>query len=94
MASFLGWAEDQLRRALGTLGNSGYVESVMRGTAERRQYRWFLTRKPVDALYLNGHRITSTKEEARIVSPALRTLARVNSCYGTNRPRFARRSAC
>ena len=49
LAPILGMAEDRVRRMLGTLHNDGWIESVVRGMTERRQHRWFLTRKAVDA---------------------------------------------
>ena len=54
-----------MRRMLGTLHNDGWIESVVRGMTERRQHRWFLTRKAVDALYVTGHQHPSSREEAR-----------------------------
>ena len=45
LAPILGLAEDRVRRMLGTLRSGGWVESVVRGMTERRQHRWFLTRK-------------------------------------------------
>ena len=37
----------------------------MRGMTERRQHRWFLTRRAVDALYVTDHQHPSPREEAR-----------------------------
>ena len=37
---------------------------------ERRQHRWFLTRKAVDALYVTDHQHPSPREEARAVGLA------------------------
>ena len=54
-----------MRRMLGTLRSGGWVESVVRGMTERRQHRWFLTRKAVDTLYVTDHRHPSPREEAR-----------------------------
>ena len=65
LAPILGQAEDRIRRMLGTLRSGGWVESVVRGMTERRQHRWFLTRKAVDALYVTGHQHPSPREEAR-----------------------------
>ena len=65
LAPILGLAEDRVRRMLGTLRSGGWVESVVRGMTERRQHRWFLTRKAVDALYVTGHQHPSPREEAR-----------------------------
>ena len=65
LATVLGVAEDRVRRMLATLHANGWVESVAQGMTERRQRRWFLTRKAVDALYVTGHRHPSPREEAR-----------------------------
>ena len=65
LAPIVGLAEDRVRRMLGTLRSGGWVESVVRGMTERRQHRWFLTRKAVDALYVTGHQHPSPREEAR-----------------------------
>ena len=65
LAPILGMTEERVRRMLGTLHNGGWIESVMRGMTERRQHRWFLTRKAVDALYVTDHRHPSPREEAR-----------------------------
>ena len=70
LAPILGMSEDRVRRMLGTLHNRGWIESVVRGMTERRQHRWFLTRKAVDALYVTGHRHPSPREEARAVGLA------------------------
>ena len=56
LAPVLGLAEDRVRRMLGTLHGGGWIESVVRGMTERRQHRWFLIRKAVDALYATDHR--------------------------------------
>ena len=65
LAPILGISEDRVRRMLGTLRGGGWVESVVRGMTERRQHRWFLTRKPVDALYVTDHQHPNPREEAR-----------------------------
>ncbi len=65
LAPILGLAEDRVRRILGALHGGGWIESVVRGMTERRQHRWFLTRKAVDALYVTDHRHPSPREEAR-----------------------------
>ena len=65
LAPILGLAEDRVRRMLGTLRGDGWIESVVRGMTERRQHRWFLTRKAVDALYVTDHQHPSPREEAR-----------------------------
>ena len=65
LAPILGLAEDRVRRMLGTLGSGGWVESVVRGMTERRQHRWFLTRRAVDLLYVTDHQHPAPREEAR-----------------------------
>ena len=65
LAPILGLAEDRVRRMLGALHGGGWIESVVRGMTERRQHRWFLTRRAVDALYVTDHRHPSPREEAR-----------------------------
>ena len=50
---------------LGTLRRGGWVTSVVRGMTERRQHRWFLTRRAVDLLYVTGHQHPEPREEAR-----------------------------
>ena len=65
LAPILGMSEDRVRRMLRALRDGGWLESVMRGMTERRQHRWFLTRKAVDALYVTGHQHPSPREEVR-----------------------------
>jgi len=65
LAPVLGLTEEQVRRMLRALHGDGWVEPVVRGMTERRQHRWFLTRKAVDALYDTGHQHPSPREEAR-----------------------------
>ena len=65
LAQIMGMAEDRVRRMLGTLRSDGWIESVVRGMTERRQHRWFLTRKAVDLLYTNDHQHPGPREEAR-----------------------------
>ena len=65
LAPILGLAEDRVRRMLGNLHSGGWVESVVRGMTERRQHRWFLTCKAVDALYVTDHQHPAPREEAR-----------------------------
>ena len=65
LAPILGVSDDRVRRMLATLRGDGWIESVVRGMTERRQHRWFLTRKAVDALYVTGHQHPSPREEAR-----------------------------
>ena len=65
LAPILGLAEDRVRRMLGTLRSGGWVESVVRGMTERRQHRWFLTRRALDLLYVTDHQHPAPREEAR-----------------------------
>ena len=65
LAPILGQAEDRVRRMLGALHGGGWIESVVRGMTERRQHRWFLTRRAVDLLYVTGHQHPAPREEAR-----------------------------
>ena len=65
LASVIDITEERVRRMLATLKSGGWVESVALGMTERRQHRWFLTRKAVDALYVSDHRHPSPREEAR-----------------------------
>ena len=65
LASTLGATEDRVRAMLGRLQGGGWVSSVLRGMTERRQHRWFLTRKAVDLLYVTDHQHPSPREEAR-----------------------------
>lgn len=61
----LGLDEERVRRILNRLRTGGWVSSVMRGMTERRQHRYFLTRKAVDLLYTTDHQHPSPMEEAR-----------------------------
>ena len=65
LAPILGLAEDRVRRMLGALHGGGWIESVVRGMTERRQHRWFLTRRAVDLLYATDHQHPAPREEAR-----------------------------
>ena len=65
LASTLGATEDRVRAMLGRLRSGGWVSSVMRGMTERRQHRWFLTGKAVEALYVTDHQHPSAREEVR-----------------------------
>ena len=65
LAPILGLAEDRVRRMLRALHDGGWVASVVRGMTERRQNRWFLTRKAVDVLYVTDHQHPAPREEAR-----------------------------
>ena len=70
LASVLDMSDDRVRRMLATLRGEGWIESVVRGMTERRQHRWFLSRKAVDALYVTGHQHPSPREEARAAGMA------------------------
>ena len=65
LASVMGANEDQVCGMLDRLRSGGWVSSVMRGMTERRQHRWFLTRRSVDALYTTDHQHPAPREEAR-----------------------------
>ena len=65
LAPVLGMDEEKVRRMLGTLRRDGWVTSVVRGMTERRQHRWFLTRRAVDLLYVTDHQHPAPREEAR-----------------------------
>ena len=70
LASVLETSEDRVRAMLGRLRSGGWVESVVRGMTERRQHRWFLTRRAVDALYVTDHQHPAPREEARAAGQA------------------------
>ena len=65
LAPVLDLDEDKVRRMLGALRGGGWVTSVVRGMTERRQHRWFLTRRAVDLLYVTDHQHPAPREEAR-----------------------------
>ena len=65
LAPVLGLDEDRVRRMLGALRRGGWVTSVVRGMTERRQHRWFLTRRAVDLLYVTDHHHPAPREGAR-----------------------------
>ena len=65
LAPVLDLDEEKVRRMLGALRRGGWVTSVVRGMTERRQHRWFLTRKAVDLLYTTSHQHPAPREEAR-----------------------------
>ena len=65
LAPVLGLDEEKVRRMLGALRRGGWVTSVVRGMTERRQHRWFLTRRAVDLLYVTDHQHPAPREEAR-----------------------------
>ena len=65
LAPVLGMEEEKVRRMLGALRSGGWVTSVVRGMTERRQHRWFLTRRAVDLLYATDHQHPAPREEAR-----------------------------
>ena len=50
---------------LAALRRGGWGTSVVRGMTERRQHRWFLTRRAVDLLYVTDHQHPAPREEAR-----------------------------
>ncbi len=50
---------------LNALCREDWVASVRRGMTERRQHRWYLTRKAVDLLYVSGHDYPTPREEAQ-----------------------------
>ena len=70
LAPVLGLDEDKVRRMLGALRRGGWITSVVRGMTERRQHRWFLTRRAVDLLYITGHQHPAPREEARAAGQA------------------------
>ena len=65
LAPLLDLEEDKMRRILGALRRGGWVTSVVRGMTERKQHRWFLTRRAVDLLYVTDHQHPAPREEAR-----------------------------
>ena len=65
LAPVLDLDEERVRRMLGALRRGGWVTSVVRGMTERRQHRWFLTRRAVDLLYTTDHQHPAPREEAR-----------------------------
>ena len=70
LAPVLGLDEERVRRMLGRLQRGGWIESVVRGMTERRQHRWFLTRRAVDLLYVTDHQHPAPREEARAMGLA------------------------
>ena len=70
LAPVLGLDEERVRRMLGALRRGGWVTSVVRGMTERRQHRWFLTRRAVDLLYVTDHQHPAPREEARAAGRA------------------------
>ena len=70
LAPVLDLEEEKVRRMLGGLRRGGFVTSVVRGMTERRQHRWFLTRRAVDLLYVTEHQHPAPREEARAVGLA------------------------
>ena len=65
LAPVLELDEERVRRMLGALRRDGWITSVVRGMTERRQHRWFLTRRAVDLLYVTDHQHPAPREEAR-----------------------------
>ena len=70
LAPVLDLDEDKVRRMLGALRRGGWVTSIVRGMTERRQHRWFLTRRAVDLLYVTDHQHPAPREEARAAGRA------------------------
>ena len=70
LAPVLSLDEDKVRRMLGALRRGGWITSIVRGMTERRQHRWFLTRRAVDLLYVTGHQHPAPREEARAAGRA------------------------
>ena len=70
LAPVLDLDEDQVRRMLGALRRGRWISSIVRGMTERRQHRWFLTRRAVDLLYVTDHQHPAPREEARAVGLA------------------------
>ena len=70
LAPVLGLDEEKVRRMLGALRLGSWVTSVLWGMTERRQHRWFLTRRAVDLLYVTDHQHPAPREEARATSLA------------------------
>ncbi len=66
----LGSGERPIRRMLNTLRGGGWAWSVRRGMTERRQERWFLTRRAADLLYANDHQHAAPREAARAALPS------------------------
>ena len=64
LAPVLDLEEDKVRRMLGSLRRGGWVTSVVRGMTERRQHRWFLTRRAVDLLYVTDHQHPAPRPQA------------------------------
>ena len=69
LAPVLGAAERSIRRTLHGLRRGGWVWSVRCGMTERRQERWFLTRRAVELLYANDHEHPAPREAARAALP-------------------------
>ena len=70
LAPVLELDEERVRRMLGSLRRGGWVTSVLRGMTERRQHRWFLTRRAVDLLYVTDHQHPAPREEVRVAGQA------------------------
>ena len=70
LAPVLDLEEERVRRMLGALRRGGWITSVVRGMTERRQHRWFLTRRAVELLYVTGHQHPAPREEARAAGQA------------------------
>ena len=70
LAPALDLDEEKVRGMLGALRRGDWVTSVVRGMTERRQHRWFLTRRAVHLLYVTDHQHPAPREEARAVGQA------------------------
>ena len=69
LAPVLAKGERSIRRMLNRLRRNGWVWSVSRGMTERRQERWFLTRRAVELLYAGDHQHPAPREVARAALP-------------------------
>ena len=65
LASVLQTREYRVRRMLHGLRRGEWVASVRRSMTERRQHRWYLTRKAVELLYVNDHEHPTPREKAQ-----------------------------
>lgn len=64
LAAMLDLTEDRVRRMLATLRANVWVESVVQVMNERRQHRWFLSRKAVDGLYVTDHHPPAARRQS------------------------------
>ena len=70
LAPVLDLDDERVRWMLGALRRGGWVSSLVRGMAELRQHRWFLTRQAVDLLRVTDHQHPAPREEARAAGQA------------------------